>query len=179
MEGGAPPPWSISLGFRRRACKCQDCIGSRHAAVLRRGSFQLNVACHTNLACIRMVVRIMLMVPIYAISSLISLFSLEAAFVIDAIRDIYEVRRASSKLPYSVTMASTGVRNLLLFSTTSRISWWGAFAPHSSAWPPTQSYPLSHECLPTRARRQRPLHIFIPQTRNSPYVRYLHTALTF
>ncbi|PFH47496.1 hypothetical protein AMATHDRAFT_151933 [Amanita thiersii Skay4041] len=38
----------------------------------------------------RMVVRIMLMVPIYAIASLISLFSLEAAFVIDAIRDIYE-----------------------------------------------------------------------------------------
>ena len=46
-----------------------------------------------------MVVRIMLMVPIYAISSLISLFSLEAAFVIDAIRDIYEVCYASSKLP--------------------------------------------------------------------------------
>ena len=45
-----------------------------------------------NLCCTRMVVRIMLMVPIYAISSLISLFSLEAAFVIDAIRDIYEVR---------------------------------------------------------------------------------------
>ena len=39
----------------------------------------------------RMVVRIMLMVPIYAIASLISLFSVEAAFVIDAIRDIYEV----------------------------------------------------------------------------------------
>lgn len=38
-----------------------------------------------------MVVRIMLMVPLYAVSSLISLFSLEAAFVIDAIRDIYEV----------------------------------------------------------------------------------------
>ena len=35
--------------------------------------------------------RIMLMVPIYAIASLISLFSVEAAFVIDAIRDIYEV----------------------------------------------------------------------------------------
>jgi hypothetical protein len=34
----------------------------------------------------------MLMVPIYGISSLIALFSLEAAFVIDAIRDIYEVR---------------------------------------------------------------------------------------
>ncbi|KXN91587.1 hypothetical protein AN958_00380 [Leucoagaricus sp. SymC.cos] len=38
----------------------------------------------------RMVVRIMVMVPLYAVSSLISLFSLEAAFVIDAIRDIYE-----------------------------------------------------------------------------------------
>lgn len=35
----------------------------------------------------------MIMVPIYAISSLISLFSLEAAFFIDAVRDIYEVRR--------------------------------------------------------------------------------------
>lgn len=34
----------------------------------------------------------MLMVPIYAVSSLISLFSLEAAFVIDALRDVYEVR---------------------------------------------------------------------------------------
>lgn len=31
------------------------------------------------------------MVPIYAIASLIALFSLEAAFVIDVIRDIYEV----------------------------------------------------------------------------------------
>lgn len=32
------------------------------------------------------------MVPLYAISSLVSLRSVEAAFVIDAIRDIYEVR---------------------------------------------------------------------------------------
>jgi len=39
-----------------------------------------------------MVVRIMVMVPLYAISSLVSLRSVEAAFVIDAIRDIYEVR---------------------------------------------------------------------------------------
>lgn len=38
-----------------------------------------------------MVIRILIMVPIYSIASLISLFSLEAAFVIDAIRDIYEV----------------------------------------------------------------------------------------
>jgi hypothetical protein len=42
-----------------------------------------------------MVVRIMVMVPIYAVSSLIALFSLEAAFVIDVVRDIYEVRAAS------------------------------------------------------------------------------------
>jgi len=44
-----------------------------------------------NSGLVRMVVRIMVMVPLYAISSLVSLFSLEAAFVIDAIRDIYEV----------------------------------------------------------------------------------------
>ncbi|KAH8996259.1 organic solute transporter Ostalpha-domain-containing protein [Lactarius akahatsu] len=37
-----------------------------------------------------MVVRVMLMVPIYAVSSLISLFSLDVAFIIDAIRDVYE-----------------------------------------------------------------------------------------
>ena len=43
----------------------------------------------------RLVVRIMIMVPLYAISSLISLFSLGAAFVIDAIRDIYEVSISS------------------------------------------------------------------------------------
>jgi hypothetical protein len=41
-----------------------------------------------------MVIRIMLMVPLYAVSSLISIFSLEAAFAIDAIRDVYEVRRS-------------------------------------------------------------------------------------
>jgi hypothetical protein len=43
-----------------------------------------------------MVVRIMVMVPLYAIASLISLFSVEAAFVIDAIRDIYEVSYRAS-----------------------------------------------------------------------------------
>lgn len=50
----------------------------------------------TLLTCNRMVIRIMLMVPIYAIASLIALFSLEAAFVIDVIRDIYEVRTQES-----------------------------------------------------------------------------------
>lgn len=44
-----------------------------------------------QLVFVRMVIRIMLMVPLYAIASLISLFSLGAAFVIDAIRDVYEV----------------------------------------------------------------------------------------
>jgi hypothetical protein len=39
-----------------------------------------------------MVVRILVMVPIYGISSFIAIFSLDAAFVIDAIRDIYEAR---------------------------------------------------------------------------------------
>jgi len=44
-----------------------------------------------------MVVRIMLMVPTYAVSSLISLYSVEAAFVIDAMRDIYEVSGMSQE----------------------------------------------------------------------------------
>lgn len=43
----------------------------------------------------RMVIRIMLMVPIYAIASFIALFSLEAAVFIDAVRDVYEVRKIS------------------------------------------------------------------------------------
>lgn len=46
----------------------------------------------------------MLMVPLYGISSLISLFSLEAAFVIDVIRDIYEVRIFST-VPYLTEVA--------------------------------------------------------------------------
>ncbi len=39
----------------------------------------------------------MLMVPLYAASSLISLFSLEVAFVIGAVRDIYEVSVSFSR----------------------------------------------------------------------------------
>ena len=58
--------------------------------VFRNESF---IDTHTHLS--RMVVRIMVMVPLYAISSLIALFSLEVAFVIDVVRDIYEVRRVS------------------------------------------------------------------------------------
>lgn len=62
--------------------------------------FSLHTHALTDLC--RMVVRIMLMVPLYAISSLISLFSLEAAFVIDAIRDIYEVGILLSSHPCRV-----------------------------------------------------------------------------
>jgi hypothetical protein len=78
-----------------------------------------------------------------------------------------------------VTITFAGIRNLLLFPTISRISRRGAFATHSGTWPSTQSYPFSHECLSTRARCQRPLHVFIPQTRDSPYVAYLIEILTW
>ncbi len=101
----------------------------------------------------RMVVRIMLMVPIYAVSSLISLFSLDVAFIIDAIRDVYEVRCHSPKL-FRLRSFPLGLRNLLLFPAIARISRRGALAAHPSAWPPTQSTPFSHERIPARARCQ-------------------------
>lgn len=54
-----------------------------------------------------MVVRIMLMVPIYAISSLIALFSLDAAFVIDALRDVYEVcHHSAAWVTHALTKAA-------------------------------------------------------------------------
>jgi hypothetical protein len=124
-----------------------------------------------NLCYTRMVVRIMLMVPIYAVSSLISLFSLEAAFVIDAIRDIYEVRRSVFHYPLDYNYF-LGIRNLLLFPTIARIPWWRALVTHSCTRSPTQSPPFSGEYFPTRARCQRPLHILILETRNSSYVLY-------
>ena len=49
-----------------------------------------------------MVIRIMVMVPVYGVSSLISLFSLNAAFVIDAVRDIYEVSESTRIFLYTV-----------------------------------------------------------------------------
>ncbi|KAJ6564443.1 organic solute transporter Ostalpha-domain-containing protein [Mycena capillaripes] len=60
------------------------------AVVVSGMSIHLQLRNYRKPALQRMVVRIMIMVPLYAVSSLISLFSLEAAFVIDAIRDIYE-----------------------------------------------------------------------------------------
>jgi hypothetical protein len=125
----------------------------------------------------RMVVRIMLMVPIYAISSLISLFSLDAAFIIDVIRDVYEVRCYSSELSTTLRPFHLGLRNLLLFPAITRVSRRGAFTAHLSTWPPTQSTPLSHERIPTRAGCQRSIHFLIPKTRNSPYVSHSCSTL--
>jgi len=52
-----------------------------------------------------------------------------------------------------ITTTLAGFRNLLLFPTTSRISRWGTLPTYSSSWTPTESYPLSHECVSTRDRR--------------------------
>ena len=78
---------SIHLHLRNyRKPALQRCVGVHF--ILGNG-FLIGLYCS-------MVVRIMVMVPLYAIASLISLFSVEAAFVIDAIRDIYEVSFRSS-----------------------------------------------------------------------------------
>ncbi|RXW22411.1 hypothetical protein EST38_g3444 [Candolleomyces aberdarensis] len=60
------------------------------AVVVSAWSIYLQLKNYRKPSLQRMVVRIMVMVPIYGISSLVSLHSVEAAFVIDAIRDIYE-----------------------------------------------------------------------------------------
>ncbi|KAI0309821.1 organic solute transporter Ostalpha-domain-containing protein [Amylostereum chailletii] len=60
------------------------------ATIVSAMSIYLHIKNYRKPGLQRMVIRIMIMVPLYAISSLISLFSLEAAFVIDALRDIYE-----------------------------------------------------------------------------------------
>ncbi|KAF5313565.1 hypothetical protein D9611_010195 [Ephemerocybe angulata] len=65
-------------------------VASIVAVVVSAWSIYLQLKNYRKPSLQRMVVRIMLMVPIYAISSLVSLHSVEAAFVIDAIRDIYE-----------------------------------------------------------------------------------------
>lgn len=49
------------------------------------------------------------MVPLYGVSSLIALFSLEAAFVIDVVRDIYEVSIVASFLLCTITGHSINV----------------------------------------------------------------------
>ncbi|KNZ80394.1 Transmembrane protein 184 like protein [Termitomyces sp. J132] len=60
------------------------------AVVVSATSIYLHLKNYRKSILQRMVIRIMVMVPIYAVSSLIALFSLEAAFVIDAVRDLYE-----------------------------------------------------------------------------------------
>ena len=61
------------------------------------------------------------MVPLYGISSLIAIFSLEAAFVIDAIRDIYEVS-LPTKLEWYGTYGPSGICNLLFLPTAAGLS---------------------------------------------------------
>ncbi|KAG6878229.1 hypothetical protein C0993_010351 [Termitomyces sp. T159_Od127] len=60
----------------------------------------------------------MVMVPIYAVSSLIALFSLEAAFVIDAIRDIYE----AFSIGISVLVAARVINKLGPYTDAEHIS---------------------------------------------------------
>ena len=82
-----------TLAWRKESRQLESCQAGASRAGPCFGYVEVNAGWvgYTHFICIRMVVRIMLMVPLYAVSSLISLFSLEAAFVIDAIRDIYEV----------------------------------------------------------------------------------------
>jgi hypothetical protein len=55
----------------------------------------------------------MVMVPLYGISSFIALYSLEAAFVIDVIRDIYEVRCFFVALVLTGTLINSWQRHSL------------------------------------------------------------------
>jgi len=81
-----------------------------------------------------MVIRIMLMVPTYAIASLIALFSLEAAFVIDVIRDIYEVRIQPRSATDEADRAyhSSGFRDLLFLPTLDWVYGGGTIPTYSS-----------------------------------------------
>lgn len=97
-----------------------------------------------------MVVRIMVMVPIYAIASFISLFSLEAAFVIDAIRDIYEVGRAYWKhLLIVIEVADQGIFigicDLLLLQSSFILPRRRKIAVDSVAWPTSENTPVPSE----------------------------------
>ena len=77
----------------------------RNPTLQRCALYPLSTHIYISNTWFRMVIRIMIMVPIYGIASFISLVSLEAAFVIDAIRDIYEARSKPHE-PYSVAQAN-------------------------------------------------------------------------
>ncbi len=70
----------------------------------------------------RMVIRIMLMPPLYAVASLISLIAPGKAVLIDAGRDVYEVRHYVLLTHPLVLNTSLGVRDLLLLSPPTLIS---------------------------------------------------------
>ena len=97
-----------------------------------------------------MVVRIMVMVPIYAIASFISLFSLEAAFVIDAVRDIYEVRvLLGEKSAFVFEVADQGIfigiRDLLLLQPSFILPRRRTIAVDFVARPTTENTPVPGE----------------------------------
>lgn len=87
----------------------------------------------------------MLMVPIYAVASLIALFSLEAAFVIDAIRDIYEVRFLGS-FPVPVIETCSGLCYLLLLCPLTLVSRRRTLLANPPSWPTAKgpTFPSQH-----------------------------------
>ena len=102
-----------------------------------------------------MVIRIMLMVPIYAIASLIALFSLEAAFVIDVIRDIYEVQ--TQELDSAISCAdrlhrAPGFCNLLFLPTLGRVYGRGTIPSYSSPRTASEDRGVSVHPPPPRTR---------------------------
>lgn len=113
-----------------------------------------------------MVIRIMLMVPIYAIASLIALFSLEAAFVIDVIRDIYEVGywsgptiNKANRLP-----RASGFCDLLFFPTPGWLYGGRTFPAYSSprAAPEGRGVPVHPP--PPRTRPERSIRLPVHET---------------
>ncbi|KAG9019517.1 hypothetical protein FRB90_001179 [Tulasnella sp. 427] len=93
MTGTSPPPTESDHGSGSSLSPeilLTSGIATLVACVVTATSIWLQLKNYRKPVLQRMVIRIMIMVPLYAVSSLIALFSLEAAFVIDAIRDIYE-----------------------------------------------------------------------------------------
>jgi hypothetical protein len=98
----------------------------------------------------------MLMVPLYAIASLIALFSLEAAFVIDVIRDIYEVWMPPYLPTNEINRLSydSGIRNLLLLPALDWLYGRGTVPAHSSARTASEGRSLSVHSASPGARSQ-------------------------
>jgi hypothetical protein len=101
-----------------------------------------------------MVIRIMLMVPIYAIASLIALFSLEAAFVIDVIRDIYEVMMQPYPGVHEADQLchSSGVCDILFLSAVGWLYGRGTISPYSSPWTASEGCGVPFYSAPPRTR---------------------------